>query len=113
MISENAAGEIKMMAHSVAGVSRPSHTETIKALVPQALHTLPMPQASIMIISTSIMEQHPWIKVLTASWAVMTLDRTERAPEITAVMKNAMTRERRLLPSAKEPTKPLAAASPV
>ena len=85
----------------------------MKAMVPQALHTLPMPQASIMMISTSIMEQQPWMKVFTASRALMTLDLTARPPARMAAMKNATTRERRLLPSAREPIKPLVAASPV
>ena len=58
---------MKMIAHIEVGVRKLSQVLTIQVEVPQAEQMLPMPQASMRIIRTSIMPVQPSMKVLRPS----------------------------------------------
>ena len=104
---------MKMMAHIEVGVRKLSQVLTIQVEVPQAEQMLPMPQASMRIIRTSIMPVQPSMKVLRAFLKFQTLlIMPMMMAEMEARMK-AVSSARRELPLASAPKMPLVLMSPV
>ena len=102
---------MKMIAHIEVGVRKLSQVLTIQ--VPQAEQMLPMPQASMRIIRTSIMPVQPSMKVLRAFLKFQTLlIMPMMMAEMEARMK-AVSSARRELPLASAPKMPLVLMSPV
>ena len=104
---------MNIIAHILVGVRNPWQVLTIQSDVPHAAHILPIPQASMSIIRTSIMLVHPSINVLTAFLKLKTL---VAIPMIIAVIEariNAVSRAFRELPLARDPRIPFVLISPV